>query len=167
MLDYIACGYPDLSYHGEEAWKLKTDRLSRFAGVMYCGNYALKNRNEADSSFYIAYNMHWEPHAFALPGLPEGQEWIMDMVNNVLIEVLASIAEQERREIKERQAEGIAAAKKKGKSLGRPEIGYPANWEAVYARWRERRMTAVKAAGELGVKRSTFYNLVRKWENRN
>lgn len=75
MLDYIACGYPDLSYHGEEAWKLKTDRLSRFAGVMYCGNYALKNRNEADSSFYIAYNMHWEPHAFALPGLPEGQEW--------------------------------------------------------------------------------------------
>ncbi len=99
--------------------------------------------------------------------LPEGQEWIMDMVNNVLIEVMASIAEQERREIKERQAEGIAAAKKKGKSLGRPEIGYPANWEAVYARWRERRMTAVKAAGELGVKRSTFYNLVRKWENRN
>ena len=99
--------------------------------------------------------------------LQEGQEWIMDMVNNVLIEVLASIAEQERREIKERQSEGIAAAKKKGKSLGRPEIGYPANWEAVYSRLRERSMTAVKAAGELGVKRSTFYNLVRKWENRN
>ena len=52
--------------------------------------------------------------------LPEGQEWIMDMVNNVLIEVMASIAEQERRMIKERQAEGIAVAKKNGKCLGRP-----------------------------------------------
>lgn len=99
--------------------------------------------------------------------LPEGQEWIMDMVNNVLIEVLASFAERERREIKDRQAEGIAAAKKKGKYLGRPRIEHPANWEAVYERWKEGRMTAVKAAGELGVKRSTFYNLVRKWENRN
>ena len=43
------------------------------------------------------------------------------MVNNVLIEVMASFAEQERRMIKERQAEGIAVAKKKGKHLGRPE----------------------------------------------
>ena len=54
--------------------------------------------------------------------LQDGQEWIIDMVNNVLIEVMASFAEQERRMIKERQAEGIAVAKKKGKHLGRPRI---------------------------------------------
>ena len=49
--------------------------------------------------------------------LPEGQSWIIDMINNILIEVLSSIAEQERETIRQRQAEGIAAAKKKGKHL--------------------------------------------------
>ena len=49
--------------------------------------------------------------------LPEGQEWVFEMVNNILIEVLGTIAEQERTTIKQRQAEGIAAAKAKGKKL--------------------------------------------------
>ena len=49
--------------------------------------------------------------------VPEGQDWIIDMVNNILIEVLSSIAEEERRTIKRRQREGIEAAKLKGKHL--------------------------------------------------
>jgi DNA invertase Pin-like site-specific DNA recombinase len=43
--------------------------------------------------------------------LPEGQEWVFEMVNNILIEVLGTIAEQERENIRKRQAEGIEAAK--------------------------------------------------------
>lgn len=99
--------------------------------------------------------------------LQDGQEWIIDMVNNVLIEVMASFAEQERRMIKERQAEGIAIAKKKGKHLGRPRIAYPKMWEQVYEKWKAKELTAVKAAEDLELTRCTFYNLVRKWENRN
>src|SRR5699024_7630633 len=76
MLDYLSCGCPDLSYHGEEAWKLNTDRQNRIEGEMYCGMYAKKNRKENDESFYIAYNMHWEEHDFALPALPEGCSWV-------------------------------------------------------------------------------------------
>lgn len=91
----------------------------------------------------------------------------MDMVNNVLIEVMASIAEQERRMIKERQAEGIAVAKKNGKYLGRPRTPYPKNWEEIYGEWKTGNITAVMAMDNLRLKRSTFYNLVRKWENRN
>ena len=48
--------------------------------------------------------------------LPEGQEWVFDMVNNILIEVLGTISERERLTTRQRQAEGIAAAKKKGKN---------------------------------------------------
>ncbi len=99
--------------------------------------------------------------------LQDGQEWIIDMVNNVLIEVMASFAEQERRMIKERQAEGIAVAKKNGKCLGRPRTPYPKNWEEVYREWKAGNITAVMAMDNLKLKRSTFYNLVRKWENRN
>ncbi len=75
MLDYMGCGYPDLSYHGEDAWRLAADRLSRHAGVMYCGRYAKKDREEDDSFLYLAYNMHWEAHEFALPALPAGMRW--------------------------------------------------------------------------------------------
>ena len=60
--------------------------------------------------------------------LPEGQEWVFEMVNNILIEVLGTIAEQERQTIRQRQAEGIEAAKAKGKALGRPALQFPANW---------------------------------------
>ena len=54
---------------------------------------------------------------------PEGQEWVMDMVNNILLEVMSSIAEEERKKIKERQAEGIAAAKAGGVKFG-PKVKY-------------------------------------------
>ena len=59
--------------------------------------------------------------------LPEGEEWVVDMVNNILIEGLGTIAEQERETIRKRQAEGIEAAKAKGKKFGRPALAFPAN----------------------------------------
>lgn len=55
--------------------------------------------------------------------IQEGQEWIIDMVNNILLEVMSSIAEEERRKIKTRQAEGIAAAKAGGVKFG-PKVKY-------------------------------------------
>ena len=92
--------------------------------------------------------------------LPTGQEWVFEMINNILIEVLSSIAEQERLTIRQRQAEGIAAAKAKGKHLGRPKIEFPVNWDTVYKRWESGEITAVAAMQELGVKKSTYYKLV-------
>lgn len=90
---------------------------------------------------------------------PAGQEWVLDMVNNILVEVLASIAQQERETIHQRQAEGIAAAKAKGKHLGRPKAQKPDNWNEVIARWKSGELTAVEAMRQTGLKRSTFYKL--------
>lgn len=94
--------------------------------------------------------------------LPEGQAWVFDMVNNILIEVLGTIAEQERNTIRQRQAEGIRAAKDKGKKLGRPALEKPDNWDAVYTRWENGEITAKKAMLETGLKRASFYNLVKR-----
>lgn len=93
---------------------------------------------------------------------PEGQAWVLDMVNNILIEVLASIAQQERETIRARQAEGIAAAKAKGKYLGRPIVQAPDNWDDVMRQWKAGAITAVKAMELTGLKRSTFYKLVKE-----
>lgn len=80
MMDYIASGYPDISYHDGDAWRLSADRISREAGVMYCGRYAKIDRTTDDDFFYIAYNMHWEEKQLALPDLPAGMHWekVMD-----------------------------------------------------------------------------------------
>ena len=74
MLDEAICGYPDLSYHSEEPWKCSYDDLTRHFGMMYCGNYS-DDETEKDTFIYLAVNMHWIPHEFALPKLPEGIKW--------------------------------------------------------------------------------------------
>ena len=92
--------------------------------------------------------------------LPQGQEWVFDMVNNILIEVLGTIAEQERETIRKRQAEGIEAAKKKGKKLGRPALTFPANWDNIYSSWKAGEITAKTAMELTNTKRTSFYKLV-------
>ena len=87
------------------------------------------------------------------------------MVNNILIEVLGSIAESERQTIRQRQAEGIAAAKAKGKKLGRPAVEFPYNWKEVYASWKDGNITAKKAMEQTGLKRNSFYKLVKLIEH--
>lgn len=93
--------------------------------------------------------------------LPEGQQWVFEMINNILIEVLGTIAEQERATIKQRQAEGIAAAKEQGRKLGRPALTFPDNWGAVYNAWKAGEITAKRAMELTDTKRTSFYKLVQ------
>ena len=97
---------------------------------------------------------------------PTGQEWVLEMVNNILIEVLGSIAEQERLTTKQRQAEGIAAMKTVGgkkvshrthNPIGRPSKALPKNWDSILTRLNSGAITATQAAKEAGMARATFY----------
>ena len=96
----------------------------------------------------------------------DGQEWIIEMVNNIIIEVLSSIAEQERKTTRKRQREGIDAAHKKGKYLGRPKATFPDTWQENYDIWRSGQITATEAMNRMGLKRNTFYKLVKIYENK-
>lgn len=75
LMDYAACGYPDLSYHGQSAWKPRTEGYFRYIGLMYCGKYAQTDTGGEDDFLYVAINMHWEQHQLALPKLPRGMRW--------------------------------------------------------------------------------------------
>ncbi len=101
----------------------------------------------------------------SLIDVPEGQEWILEMITNILVEVLASMAEQERLTIHKRQAEGIAAAKKRGKYLGRPKLVKPEGFSEVFLRWKRKEITAKEAMIALGLPRSSFYKLAKCHEN--
>ncbi len=75
LMDYLSCGYPDMSYHGRNAWQPQTDGNSRCVGVMLCGKYADQEDGKEESFLYLALNMHWESQELALPRLPKGMEW--------------------------------------------------------------------------------------------
>jgi len=79
LMDYISCGYPDLSYHGEEPWKPCFEYHSRQLGVMLCGKYAKIDRKTEDDFFYLAFNLQWDDHVFGLPGLPKELQWDLEM----------------------------------------------------------------------------------------
>lgn len=108
--------------------------------------------------------------------IAEGQEWILDMINNILIEVLASIAENERLTIRSRQAEGLAAmpidgvsgkkiSKRTGRCIGRPPIQFPECFAEYYIKWKNKEITAVFAMKSLELKPNSFYKLVHQYES--
>ncbi|MCB2308836.1 recombinase family protein [Clostridium estertheticum] len=98
--------------------------------------------------------------------IQEGQEWLIDMINNLLLEVLSTMAEHERISIRTRQAEGIAVLKSKnnGKGIGRPKAEYPINFKEVYKQWKDAEVTGVKAMELLQLKKNTFYKLIKQYE---
>ncbi len=64
------------------------------------------------------------------------------------------------------QREGIALAKENGAYKGRKKIDFPDGWEETYSKWKQREMTATKAMEVLGLKRNTFYKLVKEYEDK-
>ena len=94
----------------------------------------------------------------------EGQEWVTDMINSMLIEVMASMVEQERIKTLARQAEGIAAAKPQGKHLGRPKLKIPEDWDNIYRLWKAGEIKPAEARKRSGLKKSTFYKLIKLTE---
>ena len=94
-----------------------------------------------------------------LTDFPPEQLWIQDMVTAILIEVLGSIAENERMKIRARQREGIDSAKRRNVRFGRPPAPLPDNWEKVVQAVKRGEMRPVDAMRVLGVSRSSFYRL--------
>lgn len=75
LLDYRSVGLPDVSYHGEKTWCPQFEHFRRQFGILYCGKYGKRADASEDNYFYVACNMHWEPHEFALPNLPKELCW--------------------------------------------------------------------------------------------
>ena len=89
------------------------------------------------------------------------------LITNVAFEMFAYIAENERTQIKQRQAEGIAVAKANGKHLGRPKATFPSNWKEVYLQWKTRQISQNRACIELGISKNTFKKLKEQYEKSN
>ena len=86
-----------------------------------------------------------------------GKDLVGTFVSDIVLQVLSFVAENERVNIRQRQAEGIAAAKARGVRFGKPPQPLPDNFHDVYQRWRMKKISVSEAAAECGMSRSTFH----------
>ena len=93
----------------------------------------------------------------------QGQDWIGDMVNNILIEVIGAISEQERKKIRTRQREGIDAMKARGdwERYGRPRKETE-DFEKIAQKQKEGLLTVREACEQLGISRATYYKRLKE-----
>lgn len=91
------------------------------------------------------------------------QAMMLETINNMMLELYASMAQAEIEKKEKRQREGIKAKKDRGEweDYGRPSIEKPDNWDAVIAQWEGKEITAVEAMKRLGLKKTSFYKLVK------
>ena len=94
-----------------------------------------------------------------------GKDLMGTFLSDIVLQVLSFVAENERTNIRQRQAEGIAAAKAKGVKFGRPPLPLPDNFYEVHKAWRNKKLTLKQAASACNMPVGTFYGKARKFEN--
>ena len=99
-MTYSKKGVPDVSYHGENAWRVPLEVSSRQLGVYYSG---ADQTGENDEDCFVAYNMHWLEHTFALPALPRGKKWYrIASTQEGILDKAEPLDDQKFAEVKER-----------------------------------------------------------------
>lgn len=84
-------------------------------------------------------------------------------ISDLILALLSYVAENERINIKQRQAEGIEAAKNRGVKFGRPPLPMPDNFYEVYMKWKAKKITLREAAKECNMPQSTFFDKAQKF----
>ena len=93
-----------------------------------------------------------------------GKDLMGTFLSDIVLQVLSFVAENERTTIKQRQAEGIAAAKANGVKFGRPPVPLPDNFHEVYKAWKLKEITLKEVAEACNMPVGTFYGKAKKFD---
>lgn len=96
----------------------------------------------------------------------EGKNLVGKFISDIVLQVLSFVAENERNNIRERQAEGIRIAKEKGVKFGRPKVSTPPNANEILDKYINHEITNTEAAELIDVSRGTFFRLVKERKNK-
>lgn len=91
-----------------------------------------------------------------------GKDLMGTFLSDIVLQVLSFVAENERKNIKQRQKEGIEAAQKRGVQFGRPEKPLPDNFAQAYSRWLLKEVSGIEAAKQCNMPPSSFYRKAEK-----
>lgn len=142
----------------------KLKNLLRDGDVLIIESLDRLSRNYRDlkREWMELHDMGVEVIVLNMPSLKTGNKLTDSFLSNLLVDLLGYISEQEYRSIHERQRQGIAAARKKGKHLGRPEIVLDERGKKLIQDWHESRITATTCHKALSISRSTLYKKFSK-----
>ncbi|MCG1010921.1 recombinase family protein [Salinicoccus sp. ID82-1] len=87
-------------------------------------------------------------------------------IADLVLQILSWMAEEERERIRKRQREGIDLALRNGIQFGRPPVSISEEFKEVYSKWKAKELSAVEAMQESGIKKTSFYKLVRALEKK-
>lgn len=94
-----------------------------------------------------------------------GKDLMGTFLSDIVLALLSYVADNERINIRQRQAEGIAAAKAKGIRFGRPPLPLPDNFYTVYDEWKAKKISLTEASKKCGLPKGTFYSKARRLES--
>ena len=94
----------------------------------------------------------------------QGKDLMGTFIADLVLQILSFVAQNERENIKKRQAEGIAAAKARGVQFGRPALPLPDNFCQIHRDWRNKKLTLQQAAEACEMPVGTFYSKARRYE---
>jgi DNA invertase Pin-like site-specific DNA recombinase len=116
----------------------------------------------------ITKNIHADIVVLDMPLLDTTQfkDSLGTFIADLVLQILSWMAEEERERIRKRQREGIDVALQRGVAFGRPKATVTEEFKYAYNQWKSGEITAVSAMQEIGVKKTTFYKLVREYEER-
>ena len=97
----------------------------------------------------------------------EGKNLVGKFISDIVLQVLSFVAENERTNIKQRQAEGIRIAKEKGVKFGRPKVTLPPNTNEILDKYINKDINNIEAAKLIGISRGTFFRLVKERKSLN
>ena len=162
----------DLNRPGYQSLKFGIGKLTK-GDVLYIKSLDRLSRNKEEAKGELQYfkdngiRVKILDMPTTMMDFPEENAWVSDMVINILIEVLASIAQNERETIRKRQREGIDAmtrdavtgkriSQRTGRAVGRPSIEFPENWDSVYSEWKNKKITAKKSNDDSWLEQRQF-----------
>ncbi|MEG0520781.1 MAG: recombinase family protein [Erysipelotrichaceae bacterium] len=126
-----------------------------------------RNYNEILAEWkYITKDKNVDIKILDMPLLDTDQnkDLLGTLIGDIVLQLLSFVAENERINIRQRQAEGIKAAQLRGVRFGRPQVKLPDNFPLVYKQWSSKQLTSSQAIGLTGLKYSTFYKKVKEYK---
>lgn len=154
---------------GREVYRNLVDYILREGDILVVKELERFGRNYAEIKEewrYIVKEKRADIIVLDMPLLDttQSKDLLGTLIADMVLALLSYAAQQELDSKKNAQREGIAIAKKKGIHMGRPRMDYPDDWEEWYQKVYSKEVTAAGAMREMGIKKDTYYRLVKKYE---
>ena len=143
------------------------DNILREGDMLVVKRFGRNYREIYQEWYHITKEIGADIKVTSMPILDTSQskELLGQVITDVVLAVLAYMADEDWSERRELQRQGIAVAKKDGVHLGRPKVEFPEEWEEHYKMWKASIITAREAMERMGLKKDSFYRLVKKYES--